>query len=239
MVEQTLPENIAQQLRRDILRGTLPPGTSIKERDSAADMGVSRTPMREAIRILAQEGLIQLRPARSPIVSKPSLNEVANAIDVLSALEMLSGKLACLRATNQEIAHIRSLERFHAQNYDKLDDVERFESDMSFHIAIARASHNESLAETHMAYLARLWRARYLSTMKKRSRERVLRQHNSIIDSLEARDVAATQFALGAHLEHLVINVEEYFQTEDHKDHGAEPHAKRVQNQKQTREMTK
>lgn len=215
MAEQNLPEQIAQQLRRDILQGKLQPGASIKERDNASDLGVSRTPMREAIRILAKEGLVQLRPARSPIVAKPSLAEVSNSIDVLSALEMLSGKLACLRASDKEIAEIRKTERYLAENYDKLDDVERFEADMNFHIAIAKASHNEALAETHMSYLARLWRARFLSAMKKRSRDRVLRQHEAIIRNIEARDVAATQAALDDHLEHLLINVEEFFESED------------------------
>ncbi|MHA6262551.1 GntR family transcriptional regulator [Arenibacterium sp. CAU 1754] len=215
MAEQNLPEQIAQQLRRDILQGKLQPGASIKERDNASDLGVSRTPMREAIRILAKEGLVQLRPARSPIVAQPSLAEVSNSIDVLSALEMLSGKLACLRASDKEIAEIRKSERYLAENYDKLDDVERFEADMNFHIAIAKASHNEALAETHMSYLARLWRARFLSAMKKRSRDRVLRQHEAIIRSIEARDVAATQAALDDHLEHLLINVEEFFESED------------------------
>ncbi|MEQ9673915.1 MAG: winged helix-turn-helix domain-containing protein, partial [Roseovarius indicus] len=69
MAEGILAEQIANQLRRDILRGKLAPGASIKERDNAAEMGVSRTPMREAIRILAQDGLVILRPARSPIVA--------------------------------------------------------------------------------------------------------------------------------------------------------------------------
>jgi len=63
MPDQTLPEKLANQLRRDILRGRLVPGDSLKERDQAAELGVSRTPMREAIRIVAREGLITLRPA--------------------------------------------------------------------------------------------------------------------------------------------------------------------------------
>ena len=70
MPDLTLPEQIAQSLRRDILRGRLSPGDSIKERDNAAERGVSRTPRREAIRILAQEGLVILRPSRSPIVTR-------------------------------------------------------------------------------------------------------------------------------------------------------------------------
>ncbi|MFZ5961869.1 GntR family transcriptional regulator [Thalassococcus sp. BH17M4-6] len=215
MAEQNLPEQVAQQLRRDILRGVLKPGASIKERDSAAELGVSRTPMREAIRILAKEGLVQLRPARSPIVVQMSLSEVADSIEVLSALELLSGKLACLNASDEDIAAVRQAERYVAENFDRLDDIDRFEADMEFHLSIARASRNAALIGTHSSYLARLWRARFLSAARKRSRDRVLSQHEAIVRSIEARDIEGTQKALGEHLEHLLINVEEFYESED------------------------
>ena len=215
MAEENRAEQIAKQLRRDILLGVLAPGAPIKERDNAVEMGVSRTPMREAIRILAKEGLVVLRPSRSPIVAQPSVKDVSNAIEVLAALEMLSVQLACERASDAEVAEIRRIERRMVDNYDTLDDVDRFEIDMSFHIAIARASHNEMLAETHSSYLARLWRARYLSAIKKRSRERVVAQHAAIIDGLERRNVEAAQKELNAHLEHLLVNVTEFFEAEE------------------------
>ncbi|MCJ7871440.1 GntR family transcriptional regulator [Phaeobacter sp. J2-8] len=222
MAEENRAEHIANQLRRDILMGVFAPGAPIKERDNAIEMGVSRTPMREAIRILAKEGLVVLRPSRSPIVAQPTLKEVSNAIEVLSALEMLSVQLACEHATQEDLTRIRAIEQNMAKNYDKLDDVERFEVDMSFHIAIAKASHNEMLAETHSSYLARLWRARFLSATQKRSRERVLRQHGAIVAGLEARDVAMAQKDTNAHLEHLLINVQEYFQFESGADGAAD-----------------
>lgn len=215
MAEETRAEQIATQLRRDILRGVLVPGAPIKERDNAAEMGVSRTPMREAIRILSKEGLVILRPSRSPVVADPTLKEVGDAIEVLSVLELLSVRLACEHATDTEIAEVRALERQMAENYDTLDNLDRFDVDMSFHIAIARASHNEMLAETHAAYLGRLWRARYLSAMRKHSRERVLQQHEAIVRGLEARDVDMAQEHLRGHLEHLLINVQDYFRSSE------------------------
>lgn len=211
-VELTLPEQIANQLRRDILRGTLPPGAPIKERDSAGEMGVSRTPMREAIRILAREGLVILRPARSPIVADPSLKEVTDGISVLAALEELSGRLACSYATDDEIAEIETLHEKMMDLYDKIDPLDLFEIDMQFHTAIARASHNESLAETHGAYLARLWRARYLSASQRRSRSRVLRQHGAIVDGLKTRNPAMVMGEIESHLRHLVANITDLYE---------------------------
>ncbi|MDH3263627.1 MAG: GntR family transcriptional regulator [Paracoccaceae bacterium] len=211
MAERNLPEHIANRLRRDILRGALAPGAPIKERDSAAGMAVSRTPMREAIRILAKEGLVVLRPSRSPTVADPGLKEISDAIEVLRALELLSGELACRHATEDEIAGIRAIHERMSRLYGEIDTLDLFEIDMSFHLAIAAASHNAALAETHQAFLARLWRARYLSAKKRASRERVLRQHGNIVAGLEARDPARVQGEIRAHLEALLKNIRDIY----------------------------
>ncbi|WP_137700662.1 GntR family transcriptional regulator [Marimonas lutisalis] len=225
MTDQTLPDQIAQTLRRDILRGKLAPGDSIKERDNAAEMGVSRTPMREAIRILAKEGLVILRPSRSPIVASPSLQEITDNIEVLSCLELKSAQLACERATDDELQEIQRIQQHMEAVYDTVDPIDVFEIDMSFHIAIARASHNPSMAEAHNAFLSRLWRARYLSAIRKRSRDRVLSQHRAIVAGLLSRDPEAVTREIGSHLEHLVINVQHRFEEDGLLPEATEPEA--------------
>ena len=213
-IEDSLAEAIAYELRREILRGNLPPGAPIKERDNAERQGVSRTPMREAIRILAKEGLVQLRPLRSPIVANPSLEEIIDQIRVLHALEMLSGELACTHATDAEIAAIGALKDRIETIYGVADTLDVFELDMQFHTAIVAAAHNGALAETHGAYMARLWRARYLSARRKLSRDRVLRQHKAIHAALVARDASAIKAEIGAHLGAMVVNIEDHFREE-------------------------
>ncbi len=214
MSEDTLAEAIAYELRREILRGNLPPGATIKERDNAERQGVSRTPMREAIRILAKEGLVQLRPLRSPVVADPSLTEIIDQIRVLHALELLSGELACEHATDGEIAAIGALKDGIEAIYGEADTLDVFELDMQFHSAIVAASHNAALAETHGSYMARLWRARYLSARRKLSRDRVLRQHKAIHAALAARDAGAIKTEIGAHLGSLVSNIQDHFREE-------------------------
>lgn len=211
----TLPEQIAAQLRREILNGKFAPGTTIKERDNAQEMGVSRTPMREAIRILANEGLVVLRPARSPIVAQPSFKQIADNIEVLTALELLSADLACQNASDAQIARIVDLNDRFARLNDSLEKVELFELDMAFHIAIAEASNNAVLAETHRAILARMWRARFLSARRKTSRGRVLTQHKLITEGLRLRDPDMVRVNLQDHLEHLLVNVRDYFEDAD------------------------
>lgn len=195
-----LAEQIAAQLRRSILRGTLAPGAPLKERDTAAAMGVSRTPMREAIRVLAQEGLVVLRPARSPVIAQPTIKDVCDQIIVLRTLEILSARLACVAATDADLADIARLHREVAEKYDALDALDAFELDMGFHRRIAQASGNAALAETHEAYLARLWRARYLSARMRRNRARVVGNHEGLLAALMARDETAVEAAARAHL---------------------------------------
>lgn len=217
MENLTLPEQIADQLRRGILLGEFKPCDSIKERDNAAKLGVSRTPMREAIRILANEGLVILRPSRSPVVANPSYKEVSDNLNVIRALEMLSGELACQNATTKEMSVVRDLHEKMVSMSTAADPLDFFETDMKFHRSIAQASHNSALAETHAGYMARLWRVRYLSARQKSDRARVLEQHGLIVSGLEARDIGLVSRETASHIHHIDKNISGLFS-----DHQAE-----------------
>ncbi|WP_212523334.1 GntR family transcriptional regulator [Actibacterium sp. MT2.3-13A] len=223
MSTHTLPEQIANSLRRDILLGKLAPGTSIKERDNAAELGVSRTPMREAIRILAKEGLVILRPSRSPVVADPSLKEVTDDLAVMSALEVLSGKLACANATAEELDRIAALQDKMLEISGDANSLDFFETDMAFHRAIAEASHNPALAETHGAYIARLWRTRYLSASQRSDRARALHQHGEIVRGLKARDTEFVAREIESHVQHILINISDLFEERDARRAGRIP----------------
>lgn len=215
MDSKTLPEQIADRLRRDILLGKLEPGASIKERDSAADLGVSRTPMREAIRILAREGLVLLRPARSPIVADPSLKEVTDDLAVMTVLEVLSGRLACANASAEELTEIEHIYDVMLETSGTADPLDFFETDMSFHRAIVNAAHNPALAETHGAYVARLWRARFLSATKRSDRARSLHQHGEIVRGLKCRDADFVAREIESHIRHVITNISDLYEERD------------------------
>lgn len=196
----SLGRQLADRLRRDILTGALPPGTALKEREQALELGVSRTPLREAIRILSEEGLVVLRPARSPVVADPTLAEVSDNLVVMIALEVLCGRLACSAATGEDLASVQAaLTAMEAEASGRYG-LPFFERDMAFHAAIAAASHNGALIRTHREYVARLWRARFLSASARQDRERVLAEHGDILAALEARAPDAAQAAIELHL---------------------------------------
>lgn len=211
MNAKTLPERIADQLRRDILRGTLEPGSPIKERDRAAEMQVSRTPMREAIRILAKEGLVNLRPSRSPIVANPSFKEISDAVEVLITLEEYSAELACQRATDDELRKLRDMHEQMLDLADKIDSIDLFNIDMDFHKSIVRAAHNPALAEAHTSFLERMWRVRYLSASQRDTRDRTFRQHDGIVCGLETRNVEKSRDYVRAHLTAMLENIHHKF----------------------------
>lgn len=209
-----LAARIADHLRREILTGALPPGARVKERETARDMGVSRTPMREAVRILAQEGLVELRAARSAVVAAPSLQDIHDNIEVMIALEVLSGQLACTRASEADLGRLRQLHQALTAAHDKVHPLDLFEIDMAFHKAIAAASGNPVLARTHGDLLARLWRARYLGASQRRNRDRVIDQHARILKALEARDPSATAAAITRHLQNLAEHITDVMERE-------------------------
>ncbi len=204
---RTLAEEAADTLREFILLEKLTPGTAIPERDLAEALGVSRTPLREALRLLEVEGLVEYSATRRPRVADPSLHELTQYISVLGALEALAGEAACAEATDTEIKEICRLGEEMANNTAKLTALQFFQLDMKFHAAIVEASRNEPLIETHRQYNARLWRARFLSSQQVDRRDNTLNQHGQISDALSIRDAMATRRALRDHLKSTITNI--------------------------------
>lgn len=207
----TIPAAIADRLRREILTGTIPPGSPIKERDHAERLGISRTPLREAVRILAQEGLVTLRPLRSPLVTDMTRAEALDEVAVLRLLELHGGELACAHATEAEIAAIAALARTVEANHAEGDPLEVFDIDMKMHRAIVAAGHNAALSRSHEEYLARLWRIRYLSARRRSDAPQVLADHRGMVAALRARDAGAMQRHMASHLDNLSRNVARHF----------------------------
>lgn len=205
---KTLAEEAADNLREFILLGKLAPGIAIPERDLAEALGVSRTPLREALRNLEVEGLVEFSATRRPRVADPSLHELTQYISVLGALEALAGETACAEATLTEVAEIARLATQMEKKSEQLQPLEFFRLDMQFHAAIVEASRNEPLIETHRQYNARLWRARFLSSRQAERRDTTLAEHAQISLALQKRDAIETRRALRDHLKTTINNIE-------------------------------
>jgi DNA-binding GntR family transcriptional regulator len=203
----SLADNTVGILREMILLEKLEPGTPLPERDISAAMGISRTPLREAIQILEREGLIEYSASRRPSVANPTIEEIADYLRVQGALEALAGELACANASDQELEYVSKLNQEMLDMNGEEDPLLSFERDMVFHSAIVAASHNQPLAATHSNYNARLWRARFLSSQRQKSRNNTRQEHQEIVDALLSRNSKAASEALKHHLTTAVSNI--------------------------------
>ena len=204
---RSLSTETAEKLRELILLEKLPPGMHIPERDLAEALGISRTPMREALRILEAEGLVDHTPTRRSRVANPSVEELSQSMIVLATLEALGGELACAHATDKQLEAIAKLNQRMVDRSDALSSIDFFKTDMNFHAAIIAASGNAALIDTHAKYNARLWRARFLSSRRKLGRLTTLQQHQDITDALLSRNVVAAAAAMRAHIETAIKNL--------------------------------
>ena len=201
-------EEAADRLRELILLEKLPPSYPINEREVSELLGISRTPVREAIRQLEIEGLIEFTRTRRPRIADPSMATLAHWLAIQGALEGLAGELACSRATDEELSEIEALHIRMVERAEDSNRVELFRIDMAFHSAIVAAAHNPPLVETHNQYNARLWRARFISSQRRANRELQTRKHQDILDALLARDPARASAALRSHLENALRNIQ-------------------------------
>jgi DNA-binding GntR family transcriptional regulator len=211
---KSLGEETADTLRELILLEKLAPGTSIPERDLAELLGISRTPMREAMRLLETEGLIEYTSTRRPYVANPTFDDICEYLTVISCLEALAGELACTAATDEQLHHIKLLNEKMQSASNAEAALNFFELDMQFHCGIVNASVNAPLIDTHTQYNRRLFRARFVSSRMRLKRTQTLSQHQKITDALMARDKDRTAAELRGHIRSAVENIKLVFESD-------------------------
>lgn len=201
IVRSALPAQVVEQLRDMIAADELPAGAKLNERELAERLHVSRTPLREAIKMLAAEGLVQLVPNRGAFVASPSAEEVEDMLEAMGALEATCGELACARATDSEIAAIRAAHDRMLKAYGRRDRRAYFKLNQEIHRRIAQAGRNATLQRLHETLNARLYRVRFMSNRTDRWNSAV-DEHEAIARALEQRDVRAVRKLLREHLSH-------------------------------------
>lgn len=213
---ETLAQRVAASLRDMIVQDILPPGARVRERTLAQELDVSRTPMREALRILATERLVELLPNRGAVVSHPSAGEVRNLLSVLGVLEALAGEQAAVEATDAEIAEINALHYEMLASFERRDRLTYFKLNQAIHRGIVAASHNDALGEIHGQVNARLYRVRYQSNLTNTKWHTAIKEHDAILQALNDRDGTRLARIMRAHLGSTWRNVgDSIFRDED------------------------
>lgn len=200
IARRTLHDEIVSRVRDMIIEGHLAPGTRIHEGQLGQALGVSRTPLREALKFLASEGLIDLVPSRGAVVRRFTAGDVRDMLEVLAALEALAGRLACIHATDGEIAAVRTLHDAMLRCYAARDRLEYFKLNQRIHSAFPQMARNGVLIETHDNIQARLKRIRFLGNETEDKWECSIAEHEEMIRALEARDGEALAEVLARHM---------------------------------------
>ncbi|MCG5234171.1 GntR family transcriptional regulator [Xanthobacter oligotrophicus] len=206
----TRTEELRLQIADDIVRGRLAPGTPLEEVEIAKRYGVSRTPVREALRDLAASGLVEARPHRSALVAQPSLERLRGMFDVMAELEALCAGLCAVHMTAAERV---GLEATHAELADltrRGDEGGYTVLNERFHTTLYAGSHNDYLAELTLATRARLqpFRRAQFRTLGRLARS--YEEHDRVVTAILRGDKAEAAAAMRAHILTVEVAYERY-----------------------------
>lgn len=200
MERQRLHDAVVEHLQRLIIEGVLTPGMKLNEREVCERLGISRTPLREAMKVLASEGLIDIVPNRGAFVSKMNDTEIWEAFEMMSGLEALSGELAAERISPAEIADIKGLHQAMLVCRALNDLPGYYSRNQTIHNKINEAARNSMLRQIYLSVNRRLLALRFKSNFKEEKWDRAIHEHDEMIQALEARDGKRLAGILRQHL---------------------------------------
>jgi DNA-binding GntR family transcriptional regulator len=202
-----LHENVSEALRNLIVSGELVPGAKVREAQLCERFAISRTPLREALKVLAVEGLIELRPRRGAYIAKISDREIDELFPILAVLEALAGELACRRITDREIAGLRKLHEDMFRCYDLGREAEYLRLNSAIHHRIFEVAGNQSLTSLYEQMLVRTHAVRFVTRKSPEQWLRAVLDHRLILEAVEQRDGRKLARVLRQHLQKTAADI--------------------------------
>ena len=197
-----LREVVFNNLRDAILKGQLKPGERLLENHLADKLGVSRTPVREALRMLEQENLVELIPRRGSQVLDISAEDIKNILEIRSALEVVSIRHACQKMDNDSLKELKK----HNAEFEAAFEARDYEgvatADEKFHDVIFSAAGNKRLVVIISNIQAQVYRYRMAYLKVYETKTAVLNHHRNIIEAIEKHDAALGEKVMAEHIEH-------------------------------------
>ena len=198
---RTLHGEVVTRLRDMIIDGSLEAGTRINESDLGPRLGVSRTPLREALRTLAGEGLIELVPSKGAVVRRFGPEDVLQMLEALKALESFAARLGVVRASDEEVAAILALHAEMVVRFEARERLAYYKLNQTIHTAIVALAHNHSINELHNLIQSQLKRIRYIGNEGPDKWAAALAEHERMAAALQARDGEALAAVLEEHMD--------------------------------------
>jgi DNA-binding GntR family transcriptional regulator len=186
----------ARHLRAMIIEGRLPPNSPIDERSLCQQFGTSRTPLREALKVLATEGLIELLPRRGAVVADISEEDMHEKFAVVRVLEAYAARVVCMNATQAQIDELMAIHGDLMASHKKRNHARYFELNEKFHRGIVAAAGNKTLIDIHSSLVDHLRRARMAVLSAEASIPQFVKHHERIAKAIRDRnaDLAALEF---------------------------------------------
>jgi DNA-binding GntR family transcriptional regulator len=188
ILRRTLHDELVTLLRNMIIEGELRPGSRIAESRLCDHFGVSRTPLREALKVLSAEGLVRLLPNKGATVVRVTRKEMEEIVPVLGSLEALAGELACANIHADEIVRIRNIHTQMVERHRSGDKKSFNELNRAFHDAIFEAANNKTLSETYNMLQTRLRSLFFVTPKAPPLWADAVEDHEEMIAALEAQD---------------------------------------------------
>ncbi len=211
----SLHEELTDRLRSMIVEGVLTAGEKVPERALCEKLGVSRTPMREALKVLASDGLLTLEPNRGARVRAITVQELEEVFPLMGAFESLAGELACAQISDAQIKELKRVHEKMLTRYEASDMPGYFKHNQRIHELIMEAAGNRTLITMYNSLAVRVRQARYLANMSAERWKQAVDEHESIIQALEARDGKALSAILKKHLENKFAAVRQWIEDQE------------------------
>jgi DNA-binding GntR family transcriptional regulator len=209
----SLHDEVTNRIRDMIVEGRLAAGAGIAELELAGQLGVSRTPLREALKVLAAEGLVDLLPGRGAVVKAVTAKDAQDMLALIALLEEQAGRAAC-NASDEDIAAIVALHERMRGHFVRRERLEYFRLNQEIHNAIVSAAGNPTLAMLHGILRTRMRRLRFVGNEAPDNWAAAMAEHETFIDALKVRDANALSRSLRAHLENTWPRVAALFATD-------------------------
>lgn len=212
-----LRDVVFNTLREAILKGELQPGERLMELQLASQLGVSRTPIREAIRMLEQEGLAVTMPRKGAEVAKMTLKDMEDVLEVREALDDLAVRIASEKISAEQLKRLKKARDRFAESTRTNDVKQIAEADVAFHDVIYDTTDNQKLVTMLNNLREQIYRYRVEYLKNPNNYDMLIREHEDIVNALEAHDKLASQQAMHIHVYNQAQAVKEVIIRQDDK----------------------
>ena len=194
-------ERVAEVLRDRIVKGEFPAGARLKERALSVELAVSRTPVREALKLLQADGLVEISLHKGAQVVGYTPREAVNLFELIAVLEALAAERLAARIDTATLARLETLHARMLRQYEAGDAIAYFDLNTEIHDTIVAASSNPELIDSHKRVAARARRGRFLAIMDAERWREAVGEHEAVMRAFRRRDPAAAARVWRLHLD--------------------------------------